>query len=442
MTSSLLLDSHGRRSAFAVSSVLYIIGSLVQAAATSYAMLTLGMAFNGLASGYSLANDPGYIAELSPVDIRGYYVTWPEVAVSLGGVLGFVSGLLVNVTFSSVSLRWRVMSLTLIASPVLLIFALMTILPESPRWLAVNGRTQEAVSVLLEDVGISKMAAESLVDEVLQDMSLKQTRKFSLSDQTVFGFASWTALLQSSDPVVRYVLLVGIGAAVCPKLSAIDPVLFEFLFVVEDIGITSTWLGSLLLVCAGTTKLFASILSALVLDKVGRRPIIVGSAALSFGLLCAVAVTFGSSSSSFRQTGGFSTLIVALICVFIFFYEIGVGPASWLIPSEVYYNKIRVPAMGMATVLNRLFFTILVGTAVSLRKRFGWFGFFFCYAVTSAISFAFFLVYLPETSGRRLEEMYDYCASIITSKNGKETTAGIPATSGASVLSPLIEAQQ
>lgn len=434
MASSLLLDSFGRRSAFVVSSILYLIGSLVQATANSYAMLALGMTFIGLASGYSLAIDPMYIAELSPVEIRGYYVTWPEVALSIGRVLGFVSGLLVNVTFSSISLRWRVLSLTLMASPLLLIIASITILPESPRWLAVNGRTQEAISILLDDVGISRAAAERLVDDVLKDQSLTKIKSSSSPGHDATVFASWTSLLRSPDPVIRHMLLVGIGASICPKLSAIDPVLFEFLFIVEGVGITSTWLSSLLLVGAGVIKLLASILSALVLDKVGRRPVLVGSAALSFVLLSAVAVTFGSASLSH---GGFSTLVMVLICLYIFFYELGVGPGSWLIPSEVFYNKIRVPAMGMATVSNRIVFTILVGTAVSLETRFGWVGFFFCYSITSAISLAFLFVYLPETSGKRLEEMYDFFSGIVASKRIRPEISWDPEISAVGSVSPF-----
>lgn len=389
---SLLLDPFGRRAAFMVASALFITGAIIEACAQNFGMLMVGIAFVGCGCGYGLAIDPIYIAEFAETGSRGFYVTWSECAICAGQVLGFVVGLAVDTLVSSSSLSWRIMCLCGTASPIALLVAVALVLPESPRWLAVNGRAYEATEVLVEAVGISRTAADQLVDDVLNDHSLVEVEK-----------TSWTDLMFSPNPAVRLMTQVGVGVAMAQQLSGIDPILFEFTFIVSDLGISSTSMAYLLLVVLGLLKLGTALIAACFLDDIGRRPLLVGSAAVC--TVCLVAAAFSVHAASVL-------VVLLVIYAFIVAFEAGLGPGAWLVPSEVYYNKIRLPAMGMATTSNRIATTVLVCTAITVKNAFGWKGFFATYAVTCAASLAFLVAYLPETAGRSLEDMYDYFVTI------------------------------
>lgn len=406
---SLTLDPFGRRIPFMISSVLFMLGYLLEASAQGKGMLLFGSALAGIASGYGLAIDPIFIAEMSPVSKRGYYVTWSEISICAGELVGFLVGLSIDAAFDSTSSKWRVMCLCGIVSPLVLLLLVIFVLPESPRWLAVNGRGPEAIGILVDSLELPRPAAEKLVEDVQHDHSLENVREPTPSCSSQGPL--WSSMIFSENAAIRYVVLVGVGTAVCQQLSGIDPVLFEFVFILNDIGITSSSSAYALLVLVGVLKLAAAISASRLLDRAGRRPLIVSSAAVSAIILALLVATYALED----QIRAFQATVVFLLTAFAVAFEIGLGPGCWLVPSEVFFNKIRLPAMGMATLSNRIVDSILISTATLVRQAVGWTGFFSWFAFTCLSAFLFLLVYLPETKGKSLEEMYDYVSTLVHS---------------------------
>ncbi|KAJ8606622.1 hypothetical protein CTAYLR_008376 [Chrysophaeum taylorii] len=417
---SLTLDPFGRRSVFVVASCMFVVGAVVQATATAYVTVMVGIAIVGISCGYSLAIDPIYIAEISPAAVRGFYVTASEIAICVGQFSGFVIGWGLDVVVSRPSLRWRLMCACCCISPLGLLLAVALVLPESPRWLAVNGREREAVDVLSRYIGMSRPAAESLVDQVCHDHSLEEIEK-----KLDPSCGPWYALACSANPAVQYMVLVGVGTAISQQIVAVDAVLYEFLFAADAIGITSTVAQYGLLAGLGFLKLCAALVSARFLDKVGRYPLIVGSAAACFATLVLVAAYFAILTPQ-TGPGARAWLFVLLSYVYIVAFELGLGPGCWLIPSEVFYNKIRLPAMGMATLSNRATTTLMVTTAFSIRKLVGYSGLYVWFAFCALLGFIFLFLYLPETSGKSLEEMYDYFVGITAARRASGTPLAAP----------------
>jgi MFS family permease len=141
-----ICDKYGRRYSFVVAAVSFIVGLIIMALANSFEILMFGRVFVGLGVGFGLAIDPLYIAEISPAAHRGELVTWSEMALNVGLVLGFSAGLL----FYNLddSLEWRLMFLMGAILPVVMIILVRTVMPESPRWLVDKGREEEAKAIL------------------------------------------------------------------------------------------------------------------------------------------------------------------------------------------------------------------------------------------------------------------------------------------------------
>lgn len=139
-------DGFGRRYTFTVAAVGFILGILIMIVSNSYEILLFGRAFVGLGLGIGLAVDPMYIAEISPAQHRGKLVTYSEIALNLGIVFGFSTGLFLAPLEND--REWRVMFLLGAIMPVIMIILVFTVMPESPRWLVSNGRLDEANEIL------------------------------------------------------------------------------------------------------------------------------------------------------------------------------------------------------------------------------------------------------------------------------------------------------
>jgi MFS family permease len=152
LVASFLSDWVGRRKAFAISAVGFVLGVLSMAAAQTYFALMIGRAVVGVGVGFGLAVDPVYIAEISPAAQRGRLVTWSEISINIGLLLGFSTGY----AFSGLdrALGWRVMLGCGGVLPCVMLLLVWRVMPESPRWLIQNGRVGEARPIL-EAIGES-----------------------------------------------------------------------------------------------------------------------------------------------------------------------------------------------------------------------------------------------------------------------------------------------
>jgi MFS family permease len=146
MFSHWICDALGRRRSFQVAALNFIIGVLIMATANSYVVLMVGRFFLGIGVGFGLAIDPLYISEMTPAAHRGQLVTWSEMAINVGIVLGFLSGIIFYDLDDGK--EWRLMFGMGCILPVIMLIASQFVMAESPRWLVSKGRDEEAKAVL------------------------------------------------------------------------------------------------------------------------------------------------------------------------------------------------------------------------------------------------------------------------------------------------------
>ncbi len=256
---STISDRFGRRGAFIVAAVGFIFGVLLQAVANSYTTLMAGRVFVGLGVGFGLAIDPIYIAEISPSRHRGRLVTWSELAINVGIVFGFASGLV----FYDVEpdLAWRLMFSCGIILPTLLIYFVINIMPESPRWLISNGREDEA-KLVLEKVYPVGCNIDDIVTEIKEGI-----KREARAERKV----GWDMLIFPT-PAVRRMLMVGVGSAIAQQLVGIDAIQYFLEFILEEAGLEEGRPRILTLIGLGILKLVVIVFAGKAFDKRGRRP--------------------------------------------------------------------------------------------------------------------------------------------------------------------------
>lgn len=254
-------DRYGRRGAFLVAAAGFIVGVLIQSMAQSYTILMLGRLFVGLGVGFGLAIDPLYIAEISPPEHRGRLVTWSEIATNIGIVFGFSSGLFFyNVEADR---AWRLMFSMGLILPCLLIFFVLKIMPESPRYLLSEGRNQEA-KLVLEKV----YPAGSDIDAVMKNIKLAIKREIA-AEKAV----GWDMIFFPS-PAFRRMIIVGIGSAVAQQLVGIDAIQYFLDYILEDAGVGQGVGRSFILIGLGLLKLLVIFYAGRAFDRNGRRPML------------------------------------------------------------------------------------------------------------------------------------------------------------------------
>jgi MFS family permease len=141
-----ICDRYGRRHSFKVAAIGFIIGLVIMAVAPNYTVLMIGRVFVGLGVGFGLAIDPLYIAEISPAAHRGRLVTWSEIAINIGLVFGFFSGIMFYGMDDAI--QWRLMFAMGCILPIIMIILVQTVMPESPRFLVEKQRVPEAKEIL------------------------------------------------------------------------------------------------------------------------------------------------------------------------------------------------------------------------------------------------------------------------------------------------------
>jgi sugar porter (SP) family MFS transporter len=372
----------------------------------SYALLLFGRFFVGVGVGIGLAIDPLYIAEISPAKHRGQLVTWSEIAINVGIVIGFATRLLLKPIADGT--EWRVMFLAGTFLPTAMIFLVLFVMPESPRWLVANNRDAEARDVL-KQVYPDGYNVERVID------GIKEALQRDFSARNAVG---WETIL-SPTPAFGRMMLVGVGTAVAQQVVGIDAIQYYLLDVLEESGINSETKETMTLIFLGFLKLAFILVGGKLFDEKGRRPLFFVSLAGMAGALLLVSFAFVQNDRASTK------FVVCGLALYLSFFSIGMGPGAWLIPSEVFAQSIRAKAMSVATVLNRLTATLMSSTFLSLANAVGWSAFFLMLSIVCVLVFAFIYFFLPETKGRSLEEMSIYFADVTGDASVLEADAKI-----------------
>ncbi|KAJ0491358.1 putative major facilitator, sugar transporter, major facilitator superfamily [Helianthus annuus] len=391
-------DWIGRRYTIVLAAGTFFIGALLMGFATNFGYLMAGRVVAGIGVGYSLMIAPVYTAELSPAMTRGLLTSLPEVFITLGILLGYI----VNYALSGLpeNVNWRLM-VGLAAVPAVGIAAGVMFMPESPRWLVMKGRVDEAKRVL-NKTSDSENEAHLRLEEITKaalDAVTWDPRAGGWRGQGV-----WKELLTPS-PALRRVLIAAIGINFFMQASGNDAVIYYTPEVFKAAGIRHRKQLVGVTIIMGLAKTSFVLVSAFYLDKFGRRPLLLLG---SIGMVISLAgLGLGSKfleHSSDKPTWAIALCVVA-VCADVSFFSIGLGPITWVYTSEIFPMRLRAQGSGLAVSVNRLVSGVVSMTFLTISGKITFGGMFFVLSGVMTVATVFFYFFLPETKGKSLEEM-------------------------------------
>jgi sugar porter (SP) family MFS transporter len=369
-------DLFGRRRVLLVTAAIFGIGALASAVAPSPSVLIVSRVVLGLAIGLASTNVPVYLSEVAPPRARGWVVSLFQLAVTVGIVVAYLT----DYAFAGVE-GWRWM-LGLAVAPALVFGTGMFFLPETPRWLVRRGQHEVAHRVLVRIRELPDVNIE--IEEI----------KASLAQQAESGH--WTDLLRRQ---VRPALVVGLGLAVFQQITGINTVIYYAPRILQTAGFNSASGAILATVGVGVVNVGMTILAMFLVDRAGRRPLLLVGIA---GMI----ITLGVLGLSFRHPSG-QLAWIAVICLmgYVASFAISLGPIFWLLIAEIYPLKIRGLAEGTAATFNWASNLVVSLTFLTFVEKLGASSTFFLYALASVLSWLFAYYFVPETKGRTLEQI-------------------------------------
>jgi sugar porter (SP) family MFS transporter len=371
-----LADAFGRRKLLIQVAILFIIGAIGTALAPTPTLLAIGRVIVGVAIGIASFTAPLYISEVSPPASRGKLVSLNQLMITLGIVVSYLAdyGL-------ADKEAWRWM-FGLAAIPALILLIGMFFVPESPRWLMGRSQEDQARAVLQRIRESGDVNAE--LAEIKADLSLQES--------------GWRELL---NPSLRRPLIIGIGLAIFQQFTGINTVIYYAPTIFQLAGLHSASAAILATVGVGVVNVLLTIVALRMLDRAGRRPLLLWGLVgmvISLGVLGAAFLLAGSSPIV-------AWLAVISLALYVACFAIGLGPVFWLLISEIYPLKIRGRAMGVATMMNWGSNLIVALTFLSLLHSLGRSATFWLYAVIGIVAWFFVYRLVPETKGRTLEQI-------------------------------------
>ncbi|UKA77129.1 sugar porter family MFS transporter [Arthrobacter sp. FW306-07-I] len=380
LISGYLADKISRKWTKVISGSIYVVGALGCALSISVPML-IGFRFLlGVSVGTASFVAPLYISEVSPPRVRGGLVSFNQLAVTAGILLAYI----VNFLFQGFTNNWRWMLGFGVIPGAVLAIGMLTV-PHTPRWLVQQGRGEEAHKVLER---LREGVNGARVGQEIQDIKKANDAESA---------AKVRDLLR---PEIRPLLWIGLGLAVFQQFVGINTVIYYAPTILSDTGLTkSTSITQTLFV--GLTNLVFTVIAVLLIDRLGRRKLLLtGTVGLTLSLVL-LAVYF--SSGALQQHASYLALVGLLL--YIASFAIGLGPVFWLMISEIYPTGIRSKAMSVATLVNWGANFLVAATFLSLGQMITRQGTFYLYAGLGILAFLFFLKKVPETKDRSLENI-------------------------------------
>ncbi|MED6107912.1 Fibroblast growth factor 3 [Stylosanthes scabra] len=458
-------DKYGRKIAIMLADALFLLGSVVMAAAPTSAILIVGRVFVGLGVGMASMASPLYISEASPTKVRGALVSLNSFLITGGQFLSY----LINLAFTKAPGTWRWM-LGVAAAPAIVQLLLMFFLPESPRWLYRKGKKDEAIDTLYKIY-----QEKSLVDAEVQ--SLKESVEMEEKEAAEADKISIMKMLKTTT--VRRALYAGVGLQIFQQFTGINTVMYYSPTIVQLAGFASNRTAMLLSLITSGLNALGSILSIYFVDKTGRKKLALIS-------LCGVVFSLALLTATFHQTETHSPLISALdtsnfgsnntcsalsksanpaksdcmaclnvecgfcastsklspgaclisnditkqqcqtdhrawytrgcpsnfgwlaligLALYIIFFSPGMGTVPWVVNSEIYPLRYRGICGGIASTTVWVSNLIVSQSFLSLTKAIGTAWTFMLFGIVAVIGIFYVAIVVPETKGVPIEEV-------------------------------------
>jgi MFS transporter, SP family, arabinose:H+ symporter len=373
MLAGIPADRYGRRDSLRVMAVLYIISAFGCAFAWSWSVLVFFRFIGGLGIGGSSVIGPMYIAEIAPAKWRGRLVGFFQFNVVLGILLAYLSNFLVGgMGLGTHEWRWK---LGVAGIPAVFFLLALFRIARSPRWLAKKGRIDEARNVL-------RLTGEENYEQELQDIVQSIGREHSAGEKLF----SWK---------YRLPIFLAVSIGMFNQLSGINAILYYLNDIFERAGFSKVS-GDLQSVAVGATNLLFTMLAMSVIDRFGRKILLlIGSVGTAICLAGVAAVFF---------TGRHENLLVWLLVGYIGFFAFSQGAVIWVYISEVFPNQVRAKGQSLGSFSHWFMNALISGIFPLMAASSGAYPFMFFSAMMVAQFFVVLFVY-PETKGYSLEQV-------------------------------------
>ncbi|MEO7193671.1 MAG: sugar porter family MFS transporter [Pseudonocardiaceae bacterium] len=371
-----IADKIGRRPTVLGTAALFVAGVGLAALSPSYGMLLVARVVIGLAVGSASMVVPLYISEAAQPRLRGALVSFNQLAITLGILVSF----LVDYGLAATQ-NWRLM-FGLAAIPAIAMFVGMLFQHESPHWLIGQGREDEARAVL-----------EQVRDDSDIDAEITQVRELSQRKSTARDLL---------NPKIRRALRIGIALAIFQQITGINTIIYyaPTLLSAAGFGASAALAAN---VGFGIVNVSMTMVAIWLLDRTGRRPLLLsGTTGMAVGM-ATLALTFLIGGSQLHGPGA----VVAIIGLFVYTgsFAVGLGPVFWLLISEIYPVKIRGRAMSVATIANWGANFVVTVSFLTLLAAIGDAGTFFLFGFLTLVALGYFYRQVPETKNRTLPEI-------------------------------------
>ncbi|WP_024603724.1 sugar porter family MFS transporter, partial [Pseudoalteromonas sp. TAE79] len=393
-----LADKFGRRAIMIITAIIFAISAFGSGISESSAEFIFYRLFGGLGIGAASVLAPAYIAEVAPPALRGRLATLQQLAIVLGLFAAFLSNYLIADAAGSAqnilmldTAAWRWMFWAELVPAVLFLVGVLFI-PESPRYLVAQGKVADAKAVF------SKISNDN-VDAQISDVkrSLHSDTKPSIRDLFIDG-----------SKKVHPIVWVGVALSVFQQFVGINVVFYYGSELWQAAGFDES--QSLFInVLAGTTNIVSTFIAIALVDKIGRKPLLLVGSIGMFISLSALTYIFGSAgldeAGKLALSDNMGTFALIMANLFVVFFGLSWGPIVWVLLGEMFNNRIRGAALAVAASAQWIANFAITMTFPIMLANIGLAGAYGFYALSALISIFFVVKYIKETRGKTLESM-------------------------------------
>ena len=367
-------DRWGRRDSLRIMAVLYFVSALGCAFAWNWHWLALARFVGGLGIGGSSVLGPMYIAEVAPAKWRGRLVGFFQFNVVSGILAAYLSNYVIGqLGFGPLEWRWK---LGVAAVPSAFFFLMLFFIPRSPRWLVKKGRLAEAGEVL-------RLTGEENAGEDLREIVESIDAEHGHGEEPLF------------TSKYRVPILLAVSLAMFNQLSGINAILYYLNDIFKSAGFSKVS-GDLQAVAVGGTNLLFTMIAMSVIDRIGRRRLLLAGSVGTAVCLAGVSAIFFSQAHR--------NLLVWLLVGFIASFAFSQGAVIWVYLSEVFPNRVRAKGQSLGSFTHWVMAALISWIFPMLAARSGGAPFVF-FALMMALQFFVVLLLFPETKGVTLEQM-------------------------------------
>ena len=396
-----LADRMGRRNVMILAALLFLVGAIVQGVAEDHTIFLIARLCGGMAVGAASVLSPAYISEVAPAHIRGRMTTVNQIMIISGLTAAFVVNyFLAQAAGNSLNdiggiAAWRWMYLAQ-AVPAAVFLVALFFIPESPRYLVARGRHDQAAGVLARLFG--ETVAKAKIEEIRS--SFTSDHRPQLRDVLApAGSAGFLGL--------RPIVWAGILLAVFQQLVGINVIfyygetLWKLAGVSEEVALQRN-------ILSGVVSILACFITIAVIDKIGRKPLLLigsaGMAATLFALVYAFANGTLDAAGQLQLSPSLGMIALIAANLYVIFFNVSWGPVMWVMLGEMFPNQIRGSALAVCGFA-QWFANYLIAQSFPVMASWSLAGSYTFYAVSATISFFLVQRFIHETKGKELEEM-------------------------------------